>query len=155
MNDTFNINFFEIYIEKQDDSIIIRCLDKQLFKVYLEIFDIVTIDDLCPVGLDNFYEICKNNFQLLQNNQNQQNNNTIFLRKQNEITININYKTTLTFTFVLKLSLQKNAPISGVELCVKKLEKDIDEMKLDRKKLENRIKCLEEKINNLCTEYFN
>jgi hypothetical protein len=131
MTDTFNINSFEIFIAKQDDSIIIRCLDNKLFKVYSEVFDVVTIDDLCPVGIDNFYKICKNNFQMLQINsqQNIQDIDTIFLCKQNKIEIKINYDAILTFSFVLNLPLQKNTPISGVELYVKKLEKEIDELK--------------------------
>ena len=66
MSLTYNYNSFEILITKQKDCIIIRCLDKELFKVYQEVYNEMSIAELCSVGIDNFYEICKTSFDVLQ-----------------------------------------------------------------------------------------
>jgi hypothetical protein len=128
MSITFNYNSFEILLTKQKDSVTIRCLDKELFKIYQEVYNDMTISELCPIGINNFYEICKSSLDALQKNESDGNISVIFTCNERNVKINIDYKLQLHFAFSIKLPLTEHAQMSGQDLYIKKLEKRVEQL---------------------------
>lgn len=129
MSLTFNYNSFEIVLVKQKDFITIRCLDKELFKVYQEVYNDMTINELCPVGVDNFYEICKTSLDVLQKCEQNEDISVVVICNEKNVKIQIDYNLLLHFNFTLRLPLTENVQMNGQDMYIKKLEKNIEQLK--------------------------
>ena len=155
MSLTFNYNSFEILIIKQKDCVTIRCLDKELFKIYQEVYNDMSISEFCPVGIDNFYEICKTSFDVLQSDKSSENAIVVLTCNEKNIKIQIDYKLQLHFSFTLKLPLIESIKMSGQDVVIKQLENNVKLLTNNVKLLTNNVESLNECINfaSVCVYY--
>lgn len=132
MSKTYNFDKFDIVLIETIDSITLRYLNRDLFKVYQKTFTEFEINDICSIGLKNFIKIC---FYTIENyfinftNNNYSSHLTIteFI---DELQINFEYNVDLNFKFGVVLPLiENNNSINATDLYIKKLESDILNLK--------------------------
>lgn len=132
-NCTFNFESFEITLIKQQDCVTIRCLDNRLFKTYQESFSNAMIDQICAVDTENFYKICKTCLEVLQKYGSGVDNEkamVTFLCKEQSVCLKMVHKLYLKFEFDLILPLTEHVKMSGQDLCIKKLENELANLRL-------------------------
>lgn len=139
MSKTYNFDSYDITLSKSTDSIVIRYLDRNLFKVFQKVFTQFEINEICPIGLDNFCQIC---FHTIENHFTQSTNSNSSVQidmTESMVNIFVDYKVGLHFGFTLELPLIDDPNISATDLYVKKLEEDIVKLRNDVKNMEEYI----------------
>jgi uncharacterized coiled-coil protein SlyX len=97
---------------------------------------------LCPIGIDNFFEICKAGFGVLQDEE-IDDVEVEFENSSNEIAIHIDYKLLLHFNFTLRLPLDE----SGQDMYIKKLKKQVVEMQDEIDKFKKQVVDMRDEID--------
>jgi len=118
---TVQHNNFDIDVTKNDDNVLITCLDKLMHKTYQELFTNKYTQEVFTINnLDNFFNIINHSFD----------NNTFTVISDNDyIIINITYNSGLVFNFELRLPLTDHTQLTANSLYIKKLEEEIEELK--------------------------
>jgi hypothetical protein len=138
-NVVYNYKSFEITLIKQSESVTIRCLETRLYKIYEEIYNLRMIEMFNVHNIDNFYIIlnksvehliktCSNNIDI---DADDEKTNIKVICSENVIVlkINLNYFM-LQFNFELEINLSETLHMTGQDLVIKKLEKEISELQL-------------------------
>jgi len=119
-NKTTQRKNYDIDIIKNDNNVIITCLDKIMHKLYKESFtNEYTRNVLLINNLDNFFNIVNDSFK---------NNTFTVVLDHDNILINIMYNAHLVFNFELRLPLTDNAQLNANSVYINKLERRIEEL---------------------------
>jgi hypothetical protein len=118
---TVQHNNFDIDITKNDDNVLITCLDKLMHKTYQESFTIKYTQEVFTIdNLDNFFNIINHSFD---------NNTFTVISDHDYIIINITYNSGLVFNFEPRLPLTDHTQLTANSLYIKKSEEEIEELK--------------------------
>lgn len=124
---------YEITMSKANNSVKIRCLDKHLFKIYQKTFTHMKIEEICSVGANNFYTICKNYFDSIVLSENKQ----IIIEDTDCIYIDVKYCGDLNFEFKMELPLSENLNVSPEQLYIQRLDSKIEELQAEINDIKN------------------
>jgi hypothetical protein len=142
-NVIYNYKSFEITLIKHSESVTIRCFETILYKIYEETYNLRMIEMFNVQNVDNFYVILNKSIEHLIKNCNNdvdtidavnvvnKKTNIKFICSENVIELKINLiYFILQFSFELEINLLETVHITGQDLVIKKLEREINELKL-------------------------
>ena len=134
MDTIYNYNNYEIILKKCVDSVYIQFLDKQLFKLYLNTYIDIDVIKFTMGNLDMFYKVMMTVFESITNSDDKA-KLEIYPSMKN-LKLSVHHKYYLEFIFELQLNLIQEHSLSAKEMCVKKLEKKVDELKVKHDSLQ-------------------
>ena len=134
MDSIYNYNNYEIIIKKCVDSIYIQFLDKQLFKLYSNTYIDIDVIKFTIGNLDMFYKVMMTVFESITNSDNKA-KLEIYPSMKN-LKLSVHHKYYLEFIFELQLNLVQEQSLSAKDMCIKKLEKKVDELKVKHDSLQ-------------------
>jgi hypothetical protein len=134
MDTIYNYNNYEIILKKCVDSVYIQFLDKQLFKLYSNTYIDIDVIKFTMGNLDMFYKVMVTVFESITNSDDKA-KLEIYPSAKN-LKLSVHHKYYLEFIFELQLNLVQEHSLSAKEMCVKKLEKKIDELKVKHDSLQ-------------------
>jgi len=134
MDSIYNYNNYEIIIKKCVDSIYIQFLDKQLFKLYSNTYIDIDVIKFTMGNLDMFYKVMMTVFESITNSDNKA-KLEIYPSMKN-LKLSVHHKYYLEFIFELQLNLVQEQSLSAKDMCIKKLEKKVDELKVKHDSLQ-------------------
>jgi len=115
---TVQHNNFDIDVIKNDENVLITCLDKQMNKTYQESFTNSYTREVFTIN--NFFNIINYAFD---------NNAFTVMTMHDYIIIHITYNSELVFNVELRLPLIYNTQLTNNTIYTKKLEEEIEELK--------------------------
>ena len=119
-----NYEIYEITIDRKLDSVYVEILDRRFYKLYKH--DYVDTDVIqFNMTLDIFYKVILTSFNALVDNNDELAIIKINLSSHN-INLLIHHKFYIEFKFELCLNLNTENSLSTKELCIKKLEQQLD-----------------------------
>ena len=128
MDSIYNYNNYEIIIKKCVDSIYIQFLDKQLFKLYSNTYIDIDVIKFTMGNLDMFYKVMMTVFESITNSDDKA-KLEIYPSMKN-LKLSVHHKYYLEFIFELQLNLVQEHSLSAKDMCIKKLEEKVDELKV-------------------------
>lgn len=134
MDSIYNYNNYEIIIKKCVDSIYIQFLDKQLFKLYSNTYIDIDVIKFTIGNLDMFYKVMMTVFESITNSDDKA-KLEIYPSMKN-LKLSVHHKYYLEFIFELQLNLVQEQSLSAKDMCIKKLEKKVDELKVKHDSLQ-------------------
>ena len=134
MDSIYNYNNYEIIIKKCVDSIYIQFLDKQLFKLYSNTYIDIDVIKFTMGNLDMFYKVMMTVFESITNSDDKA-KLEIYPSMKN-LKLSVHHKYYLEFIFELQLNLVQEQSLSAKDMCIKKLEKKVDELKIKHDSLQ-------------------
>jgi len=126
MDTIYNYNNYEIILKKCVDSVYIQFLDKQLFKLYANTYIDVDVIKLTMGNLDMFYKVMSTVFESLSNNDDKA--TLEIFPSMKKLKLSIHHKFYLEFNFELQLNLIEEQSLNAKDMCIKKLEKSLNEI---------------------------
>ena len=126
MDTIYNYNNYEIILKKCVDSVYIQFLDKQLFKLYANTYIDVDVIKLTMGNLDMFYKVMSTVFESLSNNDDKA--TLEIFPSMKKLKLSIHHKFYLEFNFELELNLIEEQSLNAKDMCIKKLEKSLNEI---------------------------
>jgi hypothetical protein len=156
MDTIYNYNNYEIILKKCVDSVYIQFLDKQLFKIYANTYIDIDVIKLTMGNLDMFYKVMSTVFEsCITTNKDDKSTLEIF-PSMKKLKLSIHHKFYLEFIFDLQLNLVEDEQ-HRIELLMDKvqfkeitrLKKDLEESGTRLEKELDKLKELENKIDNL------
>ena len=146
MNLTYEHENYEIKINKMCDSVYIEFYDNKLYKTFSNTFldtDIVTITGK---SIDTFYTVMNTVFNaLIDKDSDKSTLNIIYFNKQ--IKLDIHHKYYIDIKFELELNLNNENSLNDKNICLKKLEDKIKSLEIKNNELTKYIDDLREFIN--------
>jgi hypothetical protein len=144
-----NYENYEISLHQKTDSVYIQFLDKQFYKIYSNNYldtDILQFN----MSLDIFYKVLLTVFKALIDDKKEVATIKINPSSRN-IILNIHHKYYLEFKFELRLDLNTDNSLGAKDLCIKKLEQNIDTLRKEHNTLQ---KFIDEYMELTITNYF-
>ena len=130
MDTIYNYNNYEIILKKCVDSVYIQFLDKQLFKLYANTYIDVDVIKLTMGNLDMFYKVMSTVFESLSNNDDKA--TLEIFPSMKKLKLSIHHTFYLEFNFELQLNLIEEQSVNLIEesddICIKKLQKSLEEL---------------------------
>ena len=120
---------YEITINKKEDSVYVQLLDKQFYKLYSKSYYDIDVLEF-NMTLDIFFKVLNTVFNALVDD-NKENATSEIVSLSDSIKFKIHHKYYIDFKFELCLGSDKDYALGPKEMCIKKLEQNIDKQKKD------------------------
>jgi len=133
MTSTFNHGNYEITVIKKEDCVYIQFLDNQFYKLYSNSYLDTDIFEF-KMSLDMFYTVIITVFNALIED-NKEHAVTDILPSSDNIKLKIHHKYYLQFIFELTLKINKDCVLGAKDICIKKLEQNINTLSTNFNKL--------------------
>lgn len=131
----FNYNNYEIEISKNEKNVFVQILDKQFYKLYSKYYyehDVLNYN----MTLDIFYKVLNTVFIAIVEDDKEK-GSIVFIPTSKTIKLKIHHKYYIEFIFDMCLMHDKRYTVGPTELCMKKLEQEINVLTKNYNTLKN------------------